>query len=800
MFKKFLPFLLIPGLLFSGEVKKQYNFSKPSVVKGIAAIPGCRLSRDKFAPSLSVKAVKLLVPAGQEAVSFDVNYNDPVYLEGTYNLVPYRPDGSISVIPPKDYLTRSSSVYDKNEFYPASVRSENFYTVKKNGHSIFVTVINPVQFNPVSGLIRYYNSVSVTVTTAATREKTVYKCNSFIKSQLMHLVDNPDAIASLPDSKTGPDDYEYLIVATDAIKDGFDTFIEFNKRRGMRTKVASIADIKSSMSGDDDPDKVRNYIKQEYENNNIVFVLLGGDDDNNNANDVPHRGLHSEMYDYGSDYNDDKDVAADMYFSCLDGTWKNSGDQYYGEFGSEDVGWEVYAARFAADNTTELNNIMNKTIKYSEQPVAGEAVNYLLLGEYAWGPPDHPVECWGGDCMDQLEGQCTANNFTTEGFPSSWNGTKLYDKNQTWSKSTLLNTVKNDKITWIDHVGHSNNTYIFKIYNSDVTNSNFTNDGTNANFFIGYTYGCYPGAFDNRTGSGSYSSTDCIAEQLTVGISNGCVAFVSNTRVGLGDDGTASADGTDGSSQRYIRYFHDAIFGKKIHYAEMMNAYSKEVNSDLICESDITAQPYFGQMKWCAYQLCLLGDPALSIWTAAPQELTADHPTTIAANATSFSWDTKKAYTTVALLDGARGDIIAAQITGEDGKCEITDGALTAYLAANPGGKLAINVKAHNFLPYAGEIQIGGTGILNNSDLVFTNNFYFSNKMSRINYSLPAQGFVNISIFNSKGSLIKTVVNKYQAAGDHFTTLSSSDLSNGIYYLRMMVNNHKLIKNFVITK
>ncbi len=800
MIKRLFPFLIIPAILFASVLESEYSFSKPVITRGAAIIEGCRFTRDAFAPLVPVKPIRVLIPYGEAVESFDVVYDNPIYLDGKHYLAPFRPGGKIGSAPPKDYLTRSSSFYDRDAFYPSSVKSQNFYTMRKNGHSIFIALLHPVQYNPVTGKIRYYNHISVSINTRKARNVSVYKCNAFIRSQLKRLVDNPAEVDKLPDSKTSSTDYDYLIITTDALKDAYDTFMEFNKRRGLRTRVQTVDYIKSNIDGTDDADRVRNYIIQEYENNNIKFVLLGEDDDNNESNDVPHRGLRAQMYDYGTDFNDDKDIAADMYFSCLDGDWKGS-NQYYGEPGSEDIGWEVYASRFAVDDKTELNNIVNKTIKYSEQPVTGEALNSLLLGEYAWGPPDHPVECWGGDCMEQLDGQCTANNYTTYGFPSSWSVSKLYDKNTTWSKSTLISKVKSEKITWINHVGHSNNTYIFKLYNSDVNTSNFTNDGSNANFFLGYTYGCYPGAFDNRTMAGSYT-TDCIAEQFTAAISTGCVAFISNTRVGLGDDGTASADGTDGSSQRYIRYFHDAVFGKKIHYLEMMNAYSKEVNTDLICipNSDIKAPPYFGQMKWCAYQLCALGDPALSIWTADPQELQADHPAEIASTATKFSWDTKKAYTTVALLDGARGDIICSQITGEDGKCEITDDAFKDYVSNNPGGKLGIVVKAHNYLPYSGEILINQTGITTNADVVINNRIYLSKNMSRIYYSISTPAFVNITILNSKGALLKTIVNTHQNIGEYSVIFQNRDLSNGVYYMKMRVDNKTVIKSFVLTK
>jgi hypothetical protein len=443
--------------------------------------------------------------------------------------------------------------------------------------------------------------------------------------------------------------------------------------------------------------------------------------------------------------------------------------------------------------------MVNKTIKYSEQPVAGEVNNHLNAGEFLWGPPNHPVECYGKDCMVQLYGTCNANNYTTVGFTASeWNTTELFDKDRTWSKSNFLQKMNDDKIAWVDHVGHSNTGYIMKLYTSDVTNTNFKNNGTNANYFLGTTWGCYPGSFDNRSTGGSYGS-DCIAEKFTAGIANGAVAFISNTRYGVGDNGNASDDGTDGSNHRYERWFHDAIFNKKIHYLEMMLGYAKEVNKDLICISDIKAPPYFGQMKWCAYEFCLLGDPALSLWTKTPQELTADHPTAIAADATKFSWDTQKPYTTVGLLDASRGEIIAAQITGEDGKCEISGDALTTYLAANAGGKLGINVKAHNYLPYAGEIDITGTGISNKIDIVLNKNFVIG-KSNTISYSLSTQGMVYISIYDARGALVKTLVNELQSAGDHSIPFSSKNLSNGIYYLRMTADNNKLTEKFVVTK
>ncbi len=802
MYKKLLPVLLIPVIVFSAVLEQEYTFSKPFVENGIVCMEGCRPIKDPFTPCVSIKTVRLLVPYGRKPVSYSVSYGEATYLEGAHEVAIFKPGGRISVGPPAGYFTRKSPICSNNEFYPQISRSNHFYTQQKNGFAIFIAKINPVQYNPVTGVIRFYTNIRVSVTTETARGP-VRKLFPYTKSLLQLYSDNPELLDNVPYTQKRADSYEYLIVTTDALTNSFGPLVEFNTRRGLRTQIQTIQYVKSNVTGSDDPDKLRNYIIDQYENNNIVFVLLGEDDDNNDANDVPHRGLRSAMYDYGTDYYDDKDVCADMYYSCLDGDWKDN-NQYYGEYGTEDIGWEVYTARFCVDNATELTNIMNKTIKYSEQPVRDQVKNNLVAGEYSWGPPDHPVECYTKYELEILRDSIIIKNgFTTFGFGSSWLNDTLFDADRTWNKSDFISKMKNNNITWINHGGHSNNTYTLKTSVSDVNNSNFDNNGTNANFWIAYCHGCYQGSWDNRTSSGSYSSTDCIGEAWTSGIQNGAVAFISNSRYGLGDDGTVSPDGSDGSSPRFQRYFHDAIFGQKIHYLEMMNGYSKEVNADLVCipESQIDQPKYFGQAKYVCYEVCVEGDPALSIWTEIPEELQADHPATIKSDATGFTWDTKKAYTTVALLDGARGDILCSQITGEDGKCEITEEALTTYLAANPNGKLGINVKAHNFLPYSGEIQIEpGSGIVTDTKFILNNNIAIFGKTIYIAYTLFNDGFVKLSVFDSKGALVKTVKNELQHSGEHSTAFSSDKLSNGIYYLRMAVNNNKLVRKFVVTK
>ena len=547
----------------------------------------------------------------------------------------------------------------------------------------------------------------------------------------------------------------------------------------MRTQIQTTDYIYANMTGADNAAKIREYIKQEYANNNIIFVMLGGDA----TNILPVRYFRARFYDHHIDpdrYNDKKQLGAEIYFSCLDGDWLGSNTDY-GEPGTEDMAWDVYAARFPVDDASELNNMINKTIKYSETPVKSEVTNLFLCGNFLWG--DYGVDVWGGDHSEEYWGDCNTNLYSTYGYPTSdFTVERLYEKNGNWSVGTLQNTVNSFKPAMFEHLGHGNTTYCFQESNSGVTNSNYENNGTNANFYIITTGACYPGNFD--------ASGDCIMEQFLT-ISNGAVATQSFDDSGLEDD-----DGTDGVGQRIRRYFHDAIFNpaKKMHHLEIALGNAKEVNADIVTNPDIETPPYFGALRFIAYQYSNLGDPALSIWTKTPQDLQV----TPSLTGKVFECDTKAPYSTVALCDNTGNTIITTQFTGIDGLCKIeNDQSLSDYIDANPGEILKVRIKAHNYMPFVSDIS---TSITNTIADNLNSSFAMYGKTINVKYTLHTQGFVNISVFNSKGALVKTFLNKNQAAGRYSINFESNELTNGIYYCRTRINRTQSVNKFVVTK
>lgn len=157
--KPFFCFIILCLPALYADVQYEYSFGTPDIVNNEVRLKGCRTTRRGFAPMVAVKSVQIMLPLGHEAESFEVTFNEPVLLDGEYYLRPYIPNARFSKEINADLHAIRSPVYERNEFYPKSVRENWFSTQYKNGVPIFITSLNPVQYNPVTGKIKYFKSI-----------------------------------------------------------------------------------------------------------------------------------------------------------------------------------------------------------------------------------------------------------------------------------------------------------------------------------------------------------------------------------------------------------------------------------------------------------------------------------------------------------------------------------------------------------------------------------------------------------------------------------------------------------------
>ena len=74
------------------------------------------------------------------------------------------------------------------------------------------------------------------------------------------------------------------------------------------------------------------------------------------------------------------------------------------------------------------------------------------------------------------------------------------------------------------------------------------------------------------------------------------------------------------------------------------------------------------------------------------------------------------------------------------------------------------------------------------------------NPTTKIKYSLPADGFVNIAIYNVLGDKVTEIVNSIQEAGNYEVTFDASKFASGMYLYRMESGSFVSVKKMMILK
>ncbi len=681
--KKFTLFTIILFIAFTPILYSQtysFHFDKPVISQttdGFSQIiyPNCMNQGKEGTPELPYRGIDLLLPYNYELLSatvVSVTFYPTEYgikIKPASKPVPISHFNGIITPPFPD-----KTIYDSGDPYPAGILgppATNYLC----GHGIASFTLCPVIYIPANEEARFIQDITIKIKTHASArasEATRFlRTSPEVENRIRHIVDNPDVLGDYPDDPVRDnDDYDLLLISNSALMPSFDDYVSYKTSVGFLVKQVTTEEIYAQYSGDDDQEKIRNCIIDYYTNHGIRYVILGGDADPANPNDriIPHRGLTAV---------DDDDIASDMYYSNLDGNWNNDGDNQWGEPGEADLYSEVSIGRLCVDNTTEIANFTHKLYMYQDAPVTADVEKALILGEQL------DSQTWGGTYKDEIVNGSSNNGYTTTGFPDNFTITKLYDMSGGWDKTDIFHQFDDIGVNLMNHLGHSNVDYNMKMYNSDLTTTNFTNDGVTRGYVIGYSQGCYNGSFDNRNDYGYYGD-DCFAEVFT-GLETGEVAAIANSRYGWYDPG-----GTNSSSQYYDRQFFSAIFGDNITAIGRTNAASKEVDVSYINNDEYC--------RWVAYETNLFGDPSLDIWTAVPTDIIASYPVSITIGSSELPFETDAPYARIAVMQS--GVLIGRAVADDDGNATVTFATLT-----DPA-PLDVSIIAHNKNRHTGSVLV----------------------------------------------------------------------------------------------
>jgi hypothetical protein len=630
-------------------------------------------------PQLPVMVTRAIIPPGHAVQAVKTIETDLVDLPGRYDIYPAQPPqilslaardpGRMAFAQPEDLIYRS------RQPYPAEAVQVTGHGYLAGYHLVDLEIC-PLIYLPAERRLRFIRRLRFRILTApggrqarpvggrSLRERTFYE------EMVGPLVLNPEdthrmapAATSVSSKSLAPGEYEYVIITGSDYVDEFQPLADWKGQKGVPDTIVTRSWIEANYSGYDVREEIRNFIIDAYGSWGTRWVLLGGD-----TNVIPSRIGFAMACEAGYHPADEDSIRADLYFSDLDGDWDADGDHIYGEVAdSVDLYADVFVGRASVSSQSEATAWVNKVLLYERTPQPDQALKMLFAAEELWAWPTYTD---GGVHKDMIDDQSIPPRFD----PIK----KLYESQGNENADSVRyyinqgqNLINHDGHCWYDVMSMGSGTF------SPTDMDNLINADEPA---ILYSIGCWPAAFDY----------DCMAEHWTNNPNGGGVAFVGNSRYGWGSPGNPGY----GYSDIYdSRFFHELFVNGQFHIGATLAA----AKAHYVPKSRMANVYRIHQ-----YEVNLLGDPEMPIWTDTPGALTVTHPDHIPVGLTHVE---------VTVTDG--GDPVAGarvSVQAANGLCwrgtTGLNGQVNPQLTVPAADSAIITVTAQNYYPHQEAVDV----------------------------------------------------------------------------------------------
>jgi hypothetical protein len=603
-------------------------------------------------PMLPYRVVHLAIPSGTTVIGVEARAAETQSIPGRFLLFPAQPPQPLSLdAPDPSFTPPDKAVYGSSRPFPAAL-AEFVRQADVAGQSLASFRVYPLQYQPVSRELTLHSRVELVVTLSEggpvpqgmnrMSENTRRTYETMVKGMVL----NPEGVVVEP--RSGPSisalpagDFDHVVITTSTYSTSFNSLVAWNKKKGIPDTVVTTDYIYSHYSGIDNQEMIRNFIKDANTTWGTIWFLLGGD-----SNVIPVKTKYFSIT--------GENVPGDMYYSDYDDDWV----------------CELFVGRASIDNTSQVATFVDKVLTYEKTP---PTTNYPLEALLAGFNLDSSTR--GENCKTDIDNLYIPSRFDPVN--------KVYDSYSGNHRDAVISNL-NAGQNLFNHIDHASQTYMgtgyvnhnWGLYNSDMTN--LTNGDRQA---ILYSIGCDCGQFTYYT--------ECIAEAFVQNPNGGGVGSVANTCYGWYNPGS-----TNSLSMLYDRAFFKSLFTDNMYKLGQTVADHK---NDHPPGSD-------QYLRYIVWELCLLGEPELGIWTDTPTAVTVSHPTTINVGSQSYTVtvtynSSPLANALVCVYKGA--EVYAYGLTGTNGQKTFTINPLTA-------GTMSVTVTAQNHLPYEGTCTVGG--------------------------------------------------------------------------------------------
>ena len=413
---------------------------------------------------------------------------------------------------------------------------------------------------------------------------------------------------------------EMLIIVNDSsFVSAATPLMDWKNEKGVKTIILSNY---SDYEGRDKAEKIRNMIKDFYEKENIQWVLLAGDAEDDL---IPIREVYNpDVVVVGgeSEYSswDDNYKPTDFYYADLTGSWDDNNNSVWGESAEyngeiDEISWvpEVYVGRLPADNPYELSVMINKSLKYEEDPYPGDWMNKMLLAGAisSTSPPEDEARLteyiWENYVIDEMNFTHLAK--TTSSFTPS---IPLYPNMLNTLNDTSFRTEFNSGYSTVIIAGHADPT---QITDNTVPYSYYSNADALSSINVDmpslfYADACTTSSYDQ----GDYS----IGERLITNADSGAIGYIGGLRVNWYFDYDENLEKLNRANAKLFwkEFFAEKKFqqGRALYDSKLTY-----MNSDYFRRGDASMVQEWQRKNMLTYNL--LGDPELDVYTKVPVEV-----------------------------------------------------------------------------------------------------------------------------------------------------------------------------------
>ena len=584
---------------------------------------------EKGAPDLSKLSISLIIP--------DQGIMDVEILSSSFTDYP-----GISIAPSKGNLNRDTdpasipfeygNAYRQNKFYPeqrASLR-DPFILRDYRGQTLLV---NPFAYNPVTKVLRVYSDITVRVYQSAKQGINVINRSSFPRKTDSDFaqVYRERFLNSVNRDYIPLDDYgRMLIISYGPFMQAMQPFVQWKNAMGIRTEMVDVAGIGNTA------DAIKSFVTNYYTTNGLTFLLLVGDEPQIPTNTEGVAGPSDNAYGYllGNDHYPD-----------------------------------IFVGRFSAENISQVNTMVQRTIEYEENPftASGWWPNGIGIGSDQ-GPGDDNEYDYQHirNIRNKLLG------FTYTSVAELYDGTQGGEDQPGNPTPAMVAEKVNNGATIINYCGHGSQT---SWGTSGFSNTEVNQLSNNHKWPFILSVACVNGDFTSGT---------CFAEawlraKNDTGPTGAVAAFMST----INQSWNPPMDGED--------EMDDLLAG--IHPENAKQSFGGiTLNGCSLMNDDYGAGGFDMTDTWTIF-----GDPSLLLRTAMPEAMTVTHAGQVFTGSGSFTVNVN-----------AEGALAGLSLNGQYlGSGFVQNGSVTISFPAllNPD-TLHLVVTAFNRLPYEAEIPV----------------------------------------------------------------------------------------------